>query len=107
MKILNKVVLLISVLHLLIFSSTCFGENFKCEIAQDSKSIEKLYVSPEQILISEDGIFLFTDTGVIPVQYVSIDSFGLYVAKFYRCPACGRMNEANVCYNPRCPLYGI
>jgi len=71
-------------------------------------SFEKIYLSPDRILIYPEGIFYLNEAGdVAPARLISSDAAGLFiVAATYRCPACGWANHDNVCINRKCPLYG-
>lgn len=71
------------------------------------EQIEKIYVFPDQIVLTVDGIFLVTDTGAVPVSFLGFDNHGLYVMRgYYQCPACRRYNTDNICRNPSCPMFG-
>ncbi|MCH9624976.1 MAG: hypothetical protein S4CHLAM123_01380 [Chlamydiales bacterium] len=71
-------------------------------------SFEKIYLSPDRILIYPEGIFYLNEAGdVVPARLVASDASGLYaVAATYRCPGCGWRNSDNRCINRKCPLYG-
>lgn len=68
---------------------------------------EKVYVSPDRVLIYPEGIFYLNESGELAsARLVASDASGLYViATAYRCPACGRYNRTNVCRNKACPLF--
>lgn len=69
--------------------------------------VEKTYISPDRIFIHAEGIFFKNDMGhVVPARFIGSDASGIYaVGALYRCPACRRMNDNNICGNPRCSMY--
>jgi hypothetical protein len=70
---------------------------------------EKVYVSPDRILVSQEGLFYFNEEGnMIPVQLISSDAAGVYIVgkPVYICPGCGTGNTTNKCINRWCPLFG-
>ena len=80
--------------------------------------VEKIYVSPDRILIATKGrLFCFNEAGnMIPVRSISSDETGLYIVagmQAYQCPRCGHWNEnegyedsKDCCINVKCPLFG-
>lgn len=71
------------------------------------EKVEKIYVSPDQVVLTTEGIFFITDAGLTPVSFISSDIHGLYVMRgYYQCPACGRYNANDVCQNSNCPMFG-
>lgn len=100
----KKVFLLLTLTFAVLGSSTqCFCE----EIDQEEDYLEKVYVQPEQIHITREGIFYLNKVGCLaPACGVFCDRSGIYVmAKHFQCPSCGRWNADNVCKNKWCPLY--
>jgi hypothetical protein len=95
-----------------IFSLSMDGQGYTQEqLIQEEineLSFEKIYLSPDRILIYPEGIFYLNEAGdVVPARLVASDAAGLYiVAAAYKCPACGRYNRDNICHNPQCPLNG-
>lgn len=74
---------------LVCFSLTqAFGACINC-------NCEKEYISQEQIVFAEEGIYIIVDIETVPASYVAHDENGLYyVAKFsWTCPRCQTVNE--------------
>jgi len=96
----------ISAFSLLPFTSGHAIEQLMQEQQMKVPSYEKVYVSPDEVLIYPEGIFYLNESGeVAPARLVASDACGLYiVAAAYKCPSCGRYNRNNVCHNPECPL---
>ena len=72
-----------------------------------SPQFEKIYVTPDQILLTQEGIFYLTPLGsVSPVRILASDLQGIYIiGEVYRCPGCSRINRG-ICTNPACSMYG-
>ena len=98
----------ISAFSLLSFTSGHASELLMQEQQMMEPAFEKVYVSPDRVLIYPEGIFYLNESGeVASARLVASDASGLYiVAAAYKCPGCGRYNRDNICYNERCPLYG-
>lgn len=69
---------------------------------------EKWYVQPNQIAITEEGIFISMDDEWINADAIHRDHTGLYITKAedewstkWECPKCHHSNSAwrNTCYN--------
>ena len=59
------------------FSNVCAGN----EISASSEEMteERLYVSPDQIILTEKGIFLMTDKGMRLIDRLECDENGIYI----------------------------
>ena len=71
----------------------------------------KLYVEPGTVHVAPNGIFFIEDGNFIPVEWVSIDEYGVYVLTYdcrrmVKCSDCGRVYNADV-YSDRCPHTGM
>ena len=78
--------------------------------AQESLShFEKVYVTPEQVVLVPEGIFFLSSEGILTAaRLISVDAQGMYVVKaYYRCSVCGRMNIDNICWNSSCTMFGL
>ena len=95
-----------------VFSIFALGNGYAQELLDQTQItepvFEKVYVSPDRILIYPEGVFFLNEAGeVASARLVASDAFGLYiVTTSYQCPACRRRNRDNVCMNQKCPLYG-
>ncbi len=69
---------------------------------------EKIYVSPEQIVLTPGAIFFLSSEGTLnQASLLSADAEGIFViAAYYQCPACGHWNNKNKCGNNKCSMYG-
>lgn len=96
-----------------VFSLFAFSNGYAEELLNEEQIIEptyeKVYVSPDDILICHEGIFFLNTVGdLTPARLISSDAAGLYVMwGDYYCPQCGYLNSTNRCTNTRCPLYGM
>lgn len=75
-----------------------YGCDFVAE--QDIKELaEKVYISPDQIVLTHENIFLLTDTGVQLVQSLAWDENGLYVTQIAnnRGTLCGHGYGCRIC----------
>ncbi len=66
----------------------------------------KTYVQPNQVALSESGIFVFLENAWIPTEALHSDASGMYVTNLldekllgWRCPKCGYWNSwlVNTC----------
>ena len=83
----KKSVSFLIVLFACFFLTQAFGFCMNCDC-------EKEYISQEQIVFSEEGIFIMVDGEVVPATYLAHDENGLYYAakSTWQCP-CGQINE--------------
>lgn len=80
----------------------------------DTQEVVKVYVSPEQIVLTEGGIFLLGERGVQFICFLGVDEMGLYTTQIennrgsdrgtlcghgYGCRKCGG------CIQPSCWNY--
>ena len=63
-------------------------------------SCEKIYVEPNQISFSKNGIFVYLDNAWLATEAVHSDASGIYVSNFghskfagWNCPKCGFFNS--------------
>ena len=78
-------------------------------IAQES---ERQYISPNDLRITEEGIYVRKDSALVPLESISYDySAGKFYAKdsktvaLITCPRCGQKTyspEHEICFNPEC-----
>jgi hypothetical protein len=81
--------------------SLCFVVNASATTANFLE--EKIYVSSNNILIGDNGIFVKLDGQIVQVQMISYDSQGIFIEpiKAWKCPYCGRDYPA---YEDECPI---
>lgn len=62
-----------------------------------TQNIEKIYVSPSQVLITSKGIFIDLENveGLLAVESVSCDEAGIYIIMSN--PSCGHTRACNAC----------
>ena len=66
-----------------------------CEAKSEGKDIKKskkVYVDPQNVKITEDGVFILENDTLVPVKFVAHDENGVYVKRQKPqppCPACG------------------
>ncbi|MGK5594839.1 MAG: hypothetical protein ACSNEK_05725 [Parachlamydiaceae bacterium] len=84
-----------------------------CSVAKlrsiETQSIpdSKIYIDSKTVQIAKEGILYQTSQGNYEVtDQLFCDDRGVYVLKFYQCPACGRWNRSDYCVNQFCQLYG-
>jgi hypothetical protein len=70
----------------------------------------KFYVEPGTVHVAPNGIFLNLEGNCVPVNYVAMDEYGVYVLgydcmRMVTCPRCGRTYNADR-YSDRCPHTG-
>ncbi|MCB1180460.1 MAG: hypothetical protein KDK55_00365 [Chlamydiia bacterium] len=67
----------------------------------------KVYLNPEEIELSEEGIFVFLDDHLLEVDGLHVDQGGIYAyAGEFRCLGCHRpVNTKYICENARCVAY--
>lgn len=86
---------------LLVFIINCFFVNtYVCGV---ELSNEKIYVSSNDILIGNNGIFVKLNDQIVQVQMVSYDSQGIFIepVRLWKCPGCERHFPA---YEDECPF---
>ena len=97
------------VLSFLMFISLGLSLNAQTEeLSSSHVGFEKIYVQPEQIHMTQDGIYFLNNEGHLERTCALLsDSQGLYAIKqYYICPACHWANDDGKCINTRCPLFG-
>ncbi len=59
---------------------------------------EKVYLDPSQIFLSDKGIFIMLDRGLVQVQGIGVDAKGLYAdTSYWVCPRCSHENKSGYC----------
>jgi hypothetical protein len=99
----------LNVMSFLVFLTLCFSLHAQTEeLSTSHVGFEKIYVQPEQILMTQDGIYFLNNEGHLERTCALLsDSQGLYAIKqYYICPGCGWANDDGKCINTRCPLFG-
>lgn len=66
-----------------------------------SVSDERIYILSEQILITDAGIFLLSDDGILPIPQLNADEQGLFVCKQEQYSVTKGCNHPKRCDN--CP----
>jgi hypothetical protein len=83
-----------SMKFVVIVALICFGLNHGYAEYCMNCDCQKHYISVEQIVVAEDGLFVIVNGESLPVTYVAHDSNGYYCAKFHwTCPRCQTVNE--------------
>lgn len=72
---------------------TCLSLNQIFGFCCISSDDEKQYISAEQIIVAEEGLYVLTSEGVVPVSMISQDGNGIYYVgwRSWKCP-CGHEN---------------
>lgn len=78
---------------------SCFvTQVFACNYLEHNE--EKEYISAEQIMVKEDGLYVLMQGVAIPVSFIAHDAAGLYCFKMtWTCPRCKTVNSV---WNFRC-----
>jgi hypothetical protein len=67
-----------------------FGQVFAYLENQENKE----YVSAEQIVVNQEGIFVILNGEAVPVSGIAHDAEGIYCVKStWKCPKCGFVNQ--------------
>jgi hypothetical protein len=102
---LDKVRIFFGSLLLITCLATSSTFAMETDVAQDGVyGYEKVYVTPEQVIISNNGIFYLTHTGeLVSANILAVDSCGLYVLATRYCRECHSPLKANGgCSNTAC-----
>lgn len=81
-----------------------------CDAASTTKKeerLEKMYVNPQSVRVTQDGIFVLEQGQMLPVKTVGKDAKGVFVMRSDSCPCrgCGRPYDYNEWAN--CPFCGF
>lgn len=96
----------------LIFATAVSLSAFQDRISENIVSDNTILVTADQIVINSEGIFIYTDAGVIPVREIIHMNSGIFlVNRGYECPhhgtycpRCGGCYPGNTCqYRCKCP----
>ena len=65
------------------------------------------YLTKDQIIITETGIYLLCEDGVVPTNYVKYVGNGYFIAEYYgQCKTCHwPLNKKEECVNQNCKGY--
>lgn len=59
------------------FSSFCLAND---DLYVDHTENEKIYISHDQIVLTETGMFILADNSLIPVNQINCDTNGIYIS---------------------------
>lgn len=84
---------------------SCFSQesNFKSANHLDNYhsvfNEDKIYISPEQVIISQEGLFLVIDSTVYAIEQLNADASGIYVDVSFTYVANYVVNKGRSCKN--------
>ena len=96
----------LSILFLLAsFLAAPYAQAYRSDDQQET--CIRMYLKSSQIHIATEGIYYVDEAGNLEkANSIFSDNEGIYVLKYFHCPACGRVNNKNICYQTDCSLYG-
>jgi hypothetical protein len=80
---------------LIVFCNLAFGQSEML-----SNQYKKIYVQPEQITLTQDGIFVYLENQWISTDILQVDAEGIYVSQderdwfHWKCPSCQYINSS-------------
>ena len=87
------------------------GALFISALPCEAKSGKKIYVDPQNVKVTEDGVFILENDTLVPVKFVGHNEEGIFVKKqklkqHAPCPACGfngtHSDTPRACPGPHC-----
>lgn len=90
---------------MLTFSSTAAASEPELAFSKIIKSIqgEKCYLNPCMLHVTDEGIYIESDEGLIQIESIECDDDGVFV-KGEKCPGCGYALIFGLCFNNACSL---